>query len=558
MDEPTVGTDPVLRHNLWVHLKELCDSGQSIILTTHYIEEARNANTVAFMRNGKILAEDEPNLLLSIYESNNLEDVFLKLCHSETKELVLKSEEFCYENQINTQMDEKQKIDFNSEQVARANKFSNEQLSKLNEENLEQINNSDERNVYKDIKVDINYHNNNEVQNTVRNSRFYERCTALLHKNYIRITRNRRHLFFELIFPLLLVMVVLVSIGDGPTGINIAVCDEEVINNRSERWGQLFVNHIDRNIFNIIFYDTIDEAIDSVKSGQNTAAIEINERLTKALRLRFLYMTEANEDTIDESQMYVYTDRSDPLIGLQIERHLYISYLNFVHDVSNRANINSALLKIPLIFEEPIYGNTKGLMKEFATPGLYICITFYVITIITTQMVVEERQGGLFERSIVAGITAPEFLLSNILTQIFIICFQIFSLLLSFLVFAQQITQSFVLFLSLLFFQGFCGMTFGLVIGIIFSDTLIAYLVIIFCLLSSIATAGVVWPVLNMPQIIQLISKLMPNTIAVQSMRDILYRQWTIDYTEVYMGFVVSFVWISVFLITALILFRKS
>ena len=95
----------------------MCKLGQTIIITTHYIEEARNANTVAFMRSGKILAEDEPNLLLNKYESNNLEDVFLKLCHSETNELVLKSEEFCYENQMNIgQMDEKQEIDSNTKQ----------------------------------------------------------------------------------------------------------------------------------------------------------------------------------------------------------------------------------------------------------------------------------------------------------------------------------------------------------------------------------------------------------------------------------------------------------
>ena len=60
------------------------------------------------------------------------------------------------------------------------------------------------------------------------------------------------------------------------------------------------------------------------------------------------------------------------------------------------------------------------------------------------------------------------------------------------------------------------------------------------------ATAGVLWPIKNMPKILQIIAKLMPNTLAVQSLRDIMYKQWTIDYTEVYMGFVVTFVWICI------------
>lgn len=51
-----------------------------MIITTHYIEEARQANLVGLMRHGRILAEDSPDALMSQFEMNNLEDVFLKLC----------------------------------------------------------------------------------------------------------------------------------------------------------------------------------------------------------------------------------------------------------------------------------------------------------------------------------------------------------------------------------------------------------------------------------------------------------------------------------------------
>ena len=104
-------------------------------------------------------------------------------------------------------------------------------------------------------------------------------------------------------------------------------------------------------------------------------------------------MNEAHEDTIDESQCMSISTAPTPLIGLQIERYLYMSYMEFVNDVANRTNINTALLKIPLIFEEPIYGNTKGSLRDFATPGIYIALTFYVTTLITTTMVMIERSG---------------------------------------------------------------------------------------------------------------------------------------------------------------------
>ena len=292
--------------------------------------------------------------------------------------------------------------------------------------------------------------------------------------------------------------------------------------------------------------------------GQNTAAIEINERMTKALRLRFLYMNEAHEDTIDKSSMYVHIDRSDPLIRLQIERYLYMSYIDFVQDVANRTKMNSALFKIPLIFEEPIYGNNDGSLREFMIPGAYIAMTFFVTALMTSTMIMIERSDGLFERSIVAGITALEFILSNIITQVFLICFQIlFLFILPYIVLGQKITGSIVLFISLLFVQGICGIGFGLLLAIIFSEIVIASLVLVFWFIFCMATAGVLWPIKNMPKILQLFGKLMPNTLGVQSLRDIMYKQWTIDYTEVYMGFVVTFVWICIFLILALIIFRN-
>lgn len=52
----------------------------TIIVTTHYIEEARQANIVGLMRSGRMLAQDSPDRLLNDFNCETLEDVFLKLC----------------------------------------------------------------------------------------------------------------------------------------------------------------------------------------------------------------------------------------------------------------------------------------------------------------------------------------------------------------------------------------------------------------------------------------------------------------------------------------------
>ena len=56
LDEPTVGVDPMLRQNIWNHLTRLStENKKTILITTHYIEEAKQAHYVGLMRQGKLL-----------------------------------------------------------------------------------------------------------------------------------------------------------------------------------------------------------------------------------------------------------------------------------------------------------------------------------------------------------------------------------------------------------------------------------------------------------------------------------------------------------------------
>ena len=58
----------------------------TIVITTHYIEEARQADFVGMMRFGRLLAENSPDRLLEIFDKPNLESVFLQLCVSDDSE----------------------------------------------------------------------------------------------------------------------------------------------------------------------------------------------------------------------------------------------------------------------------------------------------------------------------------------------------------------------------------------------------------------------------------------------------------------------------------------
>lgn len=79
LDEPTVGLDPHSRHSVWESLDHLKSNGTTLILTTHYMEEAeRICDRVAIMDSGKIMIIDSPLNLMEKH-GGNLEYVYLKL-----------------------------------------------------------------------------------------------------------------------------------------------------------------------------------------------------------------------------------------------------------------------------------------------------------------------------------------------------------------------------------------------------------------------------------------------------------------------------------------------
>jgi ABC-2 type transport system ATP-binding protein len=89
LDEPTVGMDPQSRHAVWDFIKDLKKEDKTIILTTHYMEEAEElCDRVGIIDHGKLIALGTPRELISKSKVKNLEEVFIALTGRKIREEV--------------------------------------------------------------------------------------------------------------------------------------------------------------------------------------------------------------------------------------------------------------------------------------------------------------------------------------------------------------------------------------------------------------------------------------------------------------------------------------
>ncbi|HUR68126.1 MAG TPA: ABC transporter ATP-binding protein [Candidatus Thermoplasmatota archaeon] len=79
LDEPTVGVDPELRANFWGYFDDLAARGVTVLITTHYMDEARHCDRIGLLRRGKLIAEGTPRDVMDEAQTDDLETAFLRL-----------------------------------------------------------------------------------------------------------------------------------------------------------------------------------------------------------------------------------------------------------------------------------------------------------------------------------------------------------------------------------------------------------------------------------------------------------------------------------------------
>ncbi|CAG0924999.1 unnamed protein product, partial [Notodromas monacha] len=245
LDEPTVGVDPVLRHSIWEHLNALTKTDDtSVLMTTHYIEEARQANRVGLMRNGRLLAQASPESLLAAHEALTLEKVFLLLCQQADK---LERTPVIFSNEYS--------FDYGTPNGTAASPMKSEDISEMHpissvvpvsEKSTEIPAKATFENPAFQLGDDQHYIAVQETEPTEKFSPVPKSLTekkrgsewipskttmqALLFKNFILMLRHRGALTFEILLPPLQIILFFLTLRSGAQNLVLTVFNEEAVN----------------------------------------------------------------------------------------------------------------------------------------------------------------------------------------------------------------------------------------------------------------------------------------------------------------------------------------
>uniref|UniRef100_A0A0A9YM30 ABC transporter G family member 23 n=1 Tax=Lygus hesperus TaxID=30085 RepID=A0A0A9YM30_LYGHE len=323
LDEPTVGVDPLLRQSIWNHLVQITkDGNKTVIITTHYIEEARQAHTIGLMRSGRLLAEEAPQVLLTMYNCQSLEEVFLKLSRKQGQENSAQDANLSNNISLATlQWGKKDEPVYVTEESG---------VVGLNFHQSKEILIQDSSNGHYD-KMNGMAHGSKETTetncddcNSCCNLTTKGKTRALLQKNFLKMWRNVGVMLFIFALPVMQVILFCLAIGRDPTGLHLAIVNHEmnwttkecpIVYNKCDfkNLSCRYINSLRNDTIVKEYYENPEDAIDAVRIGEAWGAIYFNENFTDALVARMALGRDSDQETLDSSELRVWLDMSSKM-----------------------------------------------------------------------------------------------------------------------------------------------------------------------------------------------------------------------------------------------------
>ncbi|CAG9805440.1 unnamed protein product [Chironomus riparius] len=538
LDEPTVGLDSILREKIWkFQIESTKLSNTTVIITTHYIAEAEKSDCCGLMKNGVLLIEDSPQNIFKNLGVQNLEEAFLNLCIRENTG-----------NNKNSLNDERPQCSHefvNHKKVKEETKLSTETTKDLIHEKKKKFSNQ-----------------------TIK---------ALLNKELVRIFRQPYEIGFTFVFPLLQVFCFTVALGKFSKELPLGVINRDVIDtnfcseylkstnyefNTStctfEHLSCYFLNEIDDKSVKKIYYNSFEEAFDEAKAAKTFGFISISSNFTDVMSQRKFDWQPISENFSYSNQISVYLDHTSLQFSYYLKNKLWKTFEKFNKKMLRHCELDERLEDFPLRFNT-FHGELDADHTIMMYPGLFALAIMLGGILFSISSLSQNRIEGIWNRTLLAGVKTSEVLFSHVIILIFCDLIEIFVLKIAtiFLLKSPIIGNQLLLGLFCLVLY-MAGNSIGLFISVFTNNVAVLNSSGIMVVIAFTLSSGVVWPIEGLHSVLKYFSYITPLTLSIATIRNIVFKGFTITHPTVYGGFLLLSGWIILMLFLCYRMLKKK
>ena len=401
--------------------------GQTVIITTHYIEEARNADNVGFMSAGTVLKQSQPQRLLEEYRCDTLEEVFLSICLQTRKERRA--------SRLSTTFKE----ETNASKMSESNAINSIVKSGTSLMALKGD----------DLMVD------------------FIRIKAMIWKYYILTKRQPLFLMLFYAIPLLAIAAMKVAVGRNPINTPIAVYNADI----DPKLSQQFLDLLDKRYTVLHAFTTNQSAYDSVVRGKNAISVVFPQNYSDDFWLRFSDLFQMTDEELDNSIIKLYADMSNPAIGYFVIKEIITGFSKLLEELSPKVGSDLSRYLSFLYVEESVYGDFQFDLSVHFAAGILLGIAQVLPMVLSAIQIVNDRKNTSFERVLTAGVKPIEYFIAHFIQNFLLILTEVvITMFCAFYVFENTQIGSYFEVYIILFLQGIIGMGIGLLFALLLRD----------------------------------------------------------------------------------------
>nr|XP_027201405.1 ABC transporter G family member 20-like isoform X1 [Dermatophagoides pteronyssinus] len=519
LDEPTVGIDSMIRQQIWNHLRHLCRTeGTSVLITTHYIDEAKESDIVSFLRDGRLLAEGSPNSLMKKIQCQTLEEVFFRLCIAETIQ--------------NDDDDDQQKFSENKQEQA---------LDKIQDDNVDQ-----ENSIYPCSKQLINW----------------DHLYALFCRDYFFFTHNFHFFLFYLLLPMASLFLVKLLLNGGIQSIPVAIHNAEHHQQQNDGYhlSELFIEQFNTSAVAITIFKNESEAENSIKLGQNLMVISFRVNFSRSFVDRYIKHNFGNNNSRDSSSIHLYFDHTDIPSILIINNHLLISLQKTIEKYCSIHGLNSMLFSVPIQEKEIIYGShdiTKTSSLNFIFPSILIQTLFMINLAKSSFELMYLGDYGCMNRDLIQGVRPFELMFEFILASCGSLFVQIcLMMIFIFNVLKFPLANDFLNPFWIITSTSIQGMATGILLAILISNKVTVMFFSCGLIITMGFTSGAFWPIETWSSFWQQFAIFHPWTMPLKSLSSAMFRGHYYQNHDILNGQLVSLIHCLILILATIIIFH--